>query len=49
MPVTPDFSIDIAAVLQAWLAGLRASVTDPKALLWWPTVLTALVEARAAR
>ena len=43
MPVTPDFSIDIAAVMQAWLAGLRASVTDPKALLWWPTVLTALV------
>ena len=42
MPIKPDFSIDFAAVFQSWLAGLQAFFTNPAALFWWPTVVTAL-------
>ncbi len=48
LPMAPDLSINFPAVLQAWLMGLQSSLTDPRALFWWPTLLTAVVGAGLA-
>lgn len=39
----PEFTINVGAAFKTWWASLQGSFTDPRALFWWPTLLTALI------